>query len=84
MVMIIPGYELSLASLILLSGLILWETVWKIIALWKSGRNNQLVWFVFIALFNTAGILPIVYLAFFQKKKSERTKSKVSRKRKRR
>ena len=47
----------------------LWDAVWKAIALWKSGRNNQLTWFVFLFIFNTAGILPILYVVFFQKKK---------------
>ena len=47
----------------------LWDAVWKGIALWKSGRNKQLVWFVFLFILNTAGILPIVYIVFFQKKK---------------
>lgn len=49
--------------------LVLWEAIWKGIALWKTGRNNQLVWFILILILNTAGILPIIYLAFFQKKK---------------
>lgn len=49
--------------------LIVWEAVWKGIGLWKSGRNNQLAWFIAMFIFNTAGILPIIYLAFFQKKK---------------
>ena len=44
------------------------DIVWKAIALWKSGRNNQVVWFVCLFIFNTAGILPILYLLFFQKK----------------
>jgi len=48
--------------------LLVWEAVWKGIALWKSGRNNQLKWFIAILLLNTAGILPIVYLKYFQKK----------------
>jgi methionyl-tRNA synthetase len=48
--------------------ILLWSAVWKGIALWKSGRNNQIVWFVFIFIFNTAGILPILYLLFFQRK----------------
>jgi hypothetical protein len=48
--------------------LVIWERVWKIIAFWKSARNNQLAWFVCIAIFNTAGILPIIYLIWFQKK----------------
>jgi len=47
----------------------LWELVWKGIALWKSARNSQLVWFIALIILNTAGILPIVYLLFFQKKK---------------
>ncbi len=63
----------SLASLgswiYLLVAIMIWDTVWKGIALWKSGRNSQLAWFVCIIIFNTAGILPILYIAFFQKKK---------------
>ncbi|HUT22183.1 MAG TPA: DUF5652 family protein [Candidatus Bipolaricaulota bacterium] len=49
--------------------LAIWSAVWKAIALWKSGRNNQLAWFVVMIILNTAGILPIVYLLFFQKKR---------------
>jgi len=48
---------------------VIWDLVWKGIGLWKSGRNNQLAWFVCILIFNTIGILPIIYLAFFQKKR---------------
>ena len=54
--------------LIWLIPLVIWEIVWKGIALWKSGRNNQLKWFIAILILNTVGILPIVYLKFFQKK----------------
>jgi hypothetical protein len=46
----------------------IWELVWKGIALWKCGRNNQLAWFIAILILNTVGLLPIVYLLFFQKK----------------
>lgn len=56
-------------------GLILvmfWDLVWKGIAMWKCGRNNQLAWFIVVLIFNTAGILPIIYLLFFQKKKKIR------------
>ena len=55
-------------TLILLILLIIWQLVWKGIALWKSGRNNQLKWFIAIFVLNTVGILPIIYLKFFQKK----------------
>jgi len=56
---------LLLPFLILLA---IWEIVWKLIALWKAGRNNHLAWFICLALINTAGILPIVYI-LMQKKK---------------
>lgn len=48
--------------------LAIWEAVWKLIALWKSARHDQLAWFICIGIFNTVGILPIVYILFFQKK----------------
>ena len=38
-----------------------WDAVWRGIALWKSGRNNQLTWFIFLFIVNSAGILPIIY-----------------------
>jgi len=42
--------------------LALWDCVWKFIGLWKSARNNHLAWFICIAIFNTIGILPIIYI----------------------
>ncbi len=48
--------------------LVMWEVIWKGIALWKSGKNDQLGWFIAIFILNTAGILPIIYMMFFQKK----------------
>ncbi|MEI7563010.1 MAG: DUF5652 family protein [bacterium] len=44
------------------------EMIRKGIALWKAGTKKQKAWFVCIFIFNTAGILPILYLAFRQKK----------------
>lgn len=57
------------SSLIFIIPLILWEIIWKGISLWKAGRNNQLPWFLAILILNTVGILPIIYLKFFQKNK---------------
>jgi len=31
-------------------------------ALWRSARNKQNVWFIFLLLVNSAGILPAIYL----------------------
>jgi len=49
--------------------LLIWSVIWKGIALWKAGRNNQLAWFICLLILNTAGILPIIYIIWFQKKK---------------
>ena len=45
------------------------DAVLKAIALWKSGRRNQLDWFICIFIFNTCGILPIIYLILNKDKK---------------
>lgn len=45
----------------------IWDGVWKLIAMWKSARHGQLAWFICLAIFNTVGILPILYILLFQK-----------------
>ena len=59
-----PLFALFIVLIILLA---IWDGVWKLIALWKSARRNQLAWFICLAIFNTVGILPILYILFFQK-----------------
>jgi hypothetical protein len=49
--------------------LAIWESVWKLVALWKAGRNNHLAWFICIAIFNTLGILPIIYIFMHKENK---------------
>jgi arginine exporter protein ArgO len=46
-----------------------WDIIWKGIGMWKSAGHKQLVWFIAILITSTIGILPIIYLLFFQKKK---------------
>jgi hypothetical protein len=41
---------------------VVWDSTWKLIAMWKAGRNNELAWFICLAIFNTMGILPIIYI----------------------
>ncbi len=48
------------------------ETVLKSMALWRAARNNQLYWFVALIIFNTVGILPLLYILFFQEKRKEK------------
>jgi hypothetical protein len=67
---------------ILIIILSIWEGVWKGIGMWKSARNNQLAWFICIMIFNTIGILPIIYILYFQKKQNtiKKPSKKISKK----
>mgnify|MGYP001615321302 CR=1 FL=1 len=58
-----PMWMLSLFSL-----LVIWEVAWKGLALWHSAKNKQMAWFVVLLLFNTLGLLPIIYLVWFRPK----------------
>lgn len=54
--------------------LVAWSIVWKGLALWKSARKSDKVWFVCILVINSVGILEIIYLTFFEKRKSVKRK----------
>lgn len=49
--------------------LIAWSAVWKGMALWRAARNHHLAWFVAMLVVNTVGILEIIYIVYFSKKK---------------
>ena len=57
-----------------------WDMIWKLFAVWKSARKGSPVWFVVLFLFNTAGILPILYIFVFSKMN---LKGKASKRKKR-
>ncbi|MFH1767070.1 MAG: DUF5652 family protein [Patescibacteria group bacterium] len=48
--------------------LLIWSLVWKGLALWRAAQLKEKVWFVVLIVFNTLGILEIIYLAVSQKK----------------
>lgn len=51
--------------------LFLWEAVLKLLAMWKAAQRKELLWFVLIAIFNTVGILPLIYLILNKKEQEE-------------
>jgi len=57
---------LAVVALIIL---LIWSVVWKGIALWKAAKNEDLGWFVVLLVVNTVGILEILYIYVFSKKK---------------
>jgi hypothetical protein len=56
--------------------ILLWSFFWKGVSLWTATKENQKKWFIFLLicifptiLFNAIGIVDLVYLFFFAKKK---------------
>lgn len=46
-----------------------WSLIWKGIALWRAGRNGHLAWFIAMLIVNTLGILEIIYIFAFSRRK---------------
>lgn len=46
-----------------------WSLFWKGLALWRAVKNQSKVWFVVLMIVNTMGILEILYLFVFGRKK---------------
>ena len=61
-----PHFNFLFALLIVLVAV--WSIVWKGLALWKSARQDNKVWFVIFLVINTVGILEILYIYIFSKK----------------
>ncbi|HBB37125.1 MAG: hypothetical protein UX02_C0002G0332 [Candidatus Moranbacteria bacterium GW2011_GWC1_45_18] len=59
-----------LNNYLILIPLIIWTLVWKGIALWKSARQGEMIWFIALLLLNTLGILEIIYIFIIERKKT--------------
>ena len=56
--------------------MLIWTSVWKMIAAWKAARKGEMVWFLAFFLFNTVGILEILYVFVFSKLNLNKGKKK--------
>ncbi len=54
---------------IIITVITIWSTLIKGIALWKSANQKQQNWFIVMLIINTVGILELVYLFRFSKKR---------------
>jgi peptidoglycan/LPS O-acetylase OafA/YrhL len=54
--------SLSALQITFLVILVLWEFIWKGIALWRAAKRNERNWFIALLIISSAGFLPIVYL----------------------
>ncbi len=57
-----------------------WTLVWKLLAMWKSARKGSAIWFIALAVLNTVGILPILYIYVFSEMKFKKSQKRTSRK----
>lgn len=71
----------STPYLILMVIVAIWDGIWKLIAMWKAATNRKVAWFIILALLNTAGILPILYVYVFSKMRLDSGKSEKSKNR---
>lgn len=64
-----PFQTLPVQVLVGLAIAFLWSIIWNGIGLWHSAKNGQKGWFIALLILNTLGLLPIIYLIWFRRKK---------------
>lgn len=57
-------YELSTTWTVVLIIGVVWELIWKGIAMWRAARLDQPAWFWTMLVISSVGVLPILYLLF--------------------
>lgn len=60
------------AGLFTILFLIIWMTVWKGLALWRSAQRKDVGWFIVFLVFNTVGLLEIFYYFLLSKDKNDK------------
>ncbi len=66
------NFFFSTTGYVVFTVLMLWSSVWKGIALWKAARNSSLTWYILLLIFNTAGILEIIYIYIISSKEKSK------------
>jgi len=61
--------NISFGQSIFIYILSVWSLIWKGLALWRASKQDQRNWFIVILVLNTLGILDLIYLFRFSKKR---------------
>ncbi len=48
--------------------IVVWTLFWKGYSLWIASKNDSKKWFITLLIFNTVGILEIIFIFFVAKK----------------
>lgn len=54
---------------ILITAILTWSLFWKALALWRSAKSNDNLWFIGLMIVNTFGLLEIAYIFYLSKNK---------------
>lgn len=60
--------------------ILIWSLVWTGLALWRSARRSEKVWFIIILITNTLGLLEIIYLFLIAREPKKKAIRKSKRK----
>lgn len=64
------GATIPFGQAVIIYVLTIWILIWKGIALWRAAQHHQRNWFIaMLIIYNTLGILELVYLFRFAKKR---------------
>lgn len=55
-------FHLSTSQEIIIGLVAVWDLAWRGFALWRAARKQQRTWYIALLIFNTVGLLPIIYL----------------------
>ena len=66
-----------IATIVILFVVAIWDLIWKLTAMWKASKRGSKGWFVVLMIFNTVGILPILYHWFTKDNKIEEIKKPI-------
>ncbi len=58
---------------------VIWSVLWKCYSVWTAVKRGEKWWFVALLLFNTAGILDMIYIFGVAKKKWSDIEKLISR-----
>ncbi|HQK63686.1 MAG TPA: DUF5652 family protein [Candidatus Staskawiczbacteria bacterium] len=53
---------------------VIWSIIWKGFALWKAAQDESKAWFIVMLVANTVGILEILYIFVFSKKRGQKNR----------
>ena len=62
--------------------IILWSLPWKAVSLWKAAKNDDKAWYIALLFINLAGLLSMLYIFYFSKKKASPENKSVGKKKK--